>query len=663
MNALSFPRMLAVLALASVFCFCVPSLSQATDNDGAGDCARILEDWGDAPEAVDAYPGVPGRFPTCAVITAPGDLDLECLPPVGPPPGPTGFVRHDTLIEGEGFWLGCDDLFDIGIDSEADGNFNVGGGPFGACNPAGPDCIEATPIGDFGQDECFGDDDSGLVILPDFQPCEFADVMIRTSNCWVDRDVFVNVLVDWNQDGDWNDNVECPNGCAEEWAVQNFVMPIPVGCFDFVTPLFQVGPNPGPAWMRISISENPAPDDFPWAGSANLPLQGMQGGETEDYLVMIGEGGGCNLQYEDLGDAPEVIQAYPSGIIGNFPTCRFFGGVGTQEIDPDCPGSPVGTPPGLTGHVEHVQPFGAVDGFWFGCVAGGGAGPFVDTEPDGKVNVIPVVGAPSDCDLLTPTDCVEPAFAGFAYGQDECAFDGVDAGLTAPPLFERCDIEQVTFDVFNCAPIPALVVLNVLIDWNEDGDWNDVLECEQRAACAPEWAVQNLPFILPPGCSNITTPPIQVGPNEGFGWMRATLTREPVPDDFPWNGSVGTANGFFLGGETEDYPIEIEPSAVGVEINGSSQSGLWLAPIAPNPARTRAQVSFSLTRSGPVNLVVYDVAGRRVRSLVDAERGAGTHTETWDLRDEQGQAVAPGLYLMRLEAEGEILTSRLTRIR
>jgi len=47
---------------------------------------------------------------------------------------------------------------------------------------------------------------------------------------------------------------------------------------------------------------------------------------------------------------------------------------------------------------------------------------------------------------------------------------------------------------------------------------------------------------------------------------------------------------------------------------------------------------------------VYDVAGRRVRSLVDAAVVAGHHEVVWDGRDERGREVSSGVYLYRLVA-------------
>jgi flagellar hook assembly protein FlgD len=61
--------------------------------------------------------------------------------------------------------------------------------------------------------------------------------------------------------------------------------------------------------------------------------------------------------------------------------------------------------------------------------------------------------------------------------------------------------------------------------------------------------------------------------------------------------------------------------------------------------------------------VIYDLQGRRVRTVVDALRPAGPDRVFWDGVDDAGRRAASGTYLVRFEAEGVTSASKLTLVR
>jgi len=90
---------------------------------------------------------------------------------------------------------------------------------------------------------------------------------------------------------------------------------------------------------------------------------------------------------------------------------------------------------------------------------------------------------------------------------------------------------------------------------------------------------------------------------------------------------------------------------------------LALAAAFPNPAETRTLLRWTLPRAQHVDLDVLDAGGRRVRSLRSGATPAGPGTESWDVRDDGGRRVAPGIYFARLRTAGETRTTRLAVIR
>ncbi len=69
---------------------------------------------------------------------------------------------------------------------------------------------------------------------------------------------------------------------------------------------------------------------------------------------------------------------------------------------------------------------------------------------------------------------------------------------------------------------------------------------------------------------------------------------------------------------------------------------------APNPFNPRTTIRYELAAAGEVRLDVYDLAGRRVRTLVNGRQEAGPQRVVWDGRDDAGRPGATGVYLVRL---------------
>jgi hypothetical protein len=144
--------------------------------------------------------------------------------------------------------------------------------------------------------------------------------------------------------------------------------------------------------------------------------------------------------------------------------------------------------------------------------------------------------------------------------------------------------------------------------------------------------------------------------------MRITLSSDPAPNDFAWNGSKGVVGGALKGGETEDYPVRIGPSLVKVD-DERIPGGLWLAPIVPNPAISGVMLRYSLPRDQQVSLAAYDVAGRRLALLASGRMAAGEHTVNWNFRDEKGAPVAAGYYVVKLRVGDRVMIQRGIRVR
>lgn len=89
----------------------------------------------------------------------------------------------------------------------------------------------------------------------------------------------------------------------------------------------------------------------------------------------------------------------------------------------------------------------------------------------------------------------------------------------------------------------------------------------------------------------------------------------------------------------------------------------FLAPPFPNPSGAGTAFRFALARAGRASAAVYDVRGRLVAKLVDADLAAGAYSAKWDGRGSSGGRVSPGAYWIRLSVPGSTTSRRFVIVR
>ncbi len=375
--------------------------------------------------------------------------------------------------------------------------------------------------------------------LPNCQPTQITFDVTVPSGAPANQP-FVNLWFDWDRNGAWGGLKDCANGVANEWAVQNQVIPLPgPGTYSFNTPFF-LPFNPAPntcLWWRITLSDFAATND-----DGRGPAGNYKKGETEDYywcpstqatptptvtpteIVHPTETPTATptkppeLGESDLGDAPDSsnsfgfsMTAYPAG-----------GPLGVKALYPTV--YQLGSPPYGPLHRNPKL-------FYF-------LGPAISTEQEADIG--------PDADVVNNI-LPQP---------DKPDKDGKDDGAQLPPI-RHCVPTMVSFSVTVPAGAPATQpYVNLWFDWDRSGDWGQVFDCP--GAVANEWAVQNQTINLPgPGFYNFNTIqflPYDKDPKECFWWRISLSDIQATATD-----GSGPASGYHYG-ETEDYytcpPVE-----------------------------------------------------------------------------------------------------------
>jgi hypothetical protein len=139
---------------------------------------------------------------------------------------------------------------------------------------------------------------------------------------------------------------------------------------------------------------------------------------------------------------------------------------------------------------------------------------------------------------------------------------------------------------------------------------------------------------------NITTWAVDPPLADGTYWWRA------YAEDAEVRGELTPARAFTVG-EVVDVVTSTEPGTFTVG-----------AP-SPNPFAYRTEIAFALPAAGRVRADVFDVTGRRVRSLYRGLMPAGQRVVAWDRRDQRGEIVGAGQYFVQVRLDGQMLTRKV----
>ena len=79
----------------------------------------------------------------------------------------------------------------------------------------------------------------------------------------------------------------------------------------------------------------------------------------------------------------------------------------------------------------------------------------------------------------------------------------------------------------------------------------------------------------------------------------------------------------------------------------------------PNPSNSTLSINFCLPEGGDVSLSIYDILGRKVKTLFSGYKTEGQHRLAWDGRNESEEQVSAGMYLLKLSYQGAVSVRKI----
>ncbi|NQV16156.1 T9SS type A sorting domain-containing protein [bacterium] len=127
--------------------------------------------------------------------------------------------------------------------------------------------------------------------------------------------------------------------------------------------------------------------------------------------------------------------------------------------------------------------------------------------------------------------------------------------------------------------------------------------------------------------------------------------------------AVQNTHFYVAAGDSGIYIIQND-LMVGIdETNLSLPDYFSLAQNFPNPFNPTTTISYELPEASNVELLIFDITGRRVASIVNGEKPAGYHNAIWNGNDDSGNQVSTGVYFCRLEAGNFSQTIKMVILR
>jgi len=110
-------------------------------------------------------------------------------------------------------------------------------------------------------------------------------------------------------------------------------------------------------------------------------------------------------------------------------------------------------------------------------------------------------------------------------------------------------------------------------------------------------------------------------------------------------------------------PCEVETGTALGDAPYVGPTTLAFGPPSPNPFRGTMDMEYSVATSGYARIEVFDVAGRKVRTLLGRYMTSGSHVISWDGTNEAKDHVSAGIYFVRLVSGSNVAIQRVVLLR
>ena len=260
----------------------------------------------------------------------------------------------------------------------------------------------------------------------------------------------------------------------------------------------------------------------------------------------------------------------------------------------------------------------------------------------------------------TKTDCFE-AFNAFTADNNEfiksisffTATDNVDFTITIYEVYFEGELTGELTTKSGSIPYRGFHTIDIdnYVEMSEGQFFYVYLNLS--AGGQPYDRTSDIPVLL--GASSRTIVESSASPNESFYMDGSTWIDFYYYDD---------PSGFQNTGNFCIKALAVTDTLTGIStIDHGMQSSIILAQNSPNPFNDNTRIEYFIPERTQVTIRIYNISGQLVSTLLNKVQNAGINSINWNASDENGNKVDPGLYIYRIESNGETQSRRMLLVR
>jgi len=125
----------------------------------------------------------------------------------------------------------------------------------------------------------------------------------------------------------------------------------------------------------------------------------------------------------------------------------------------------------------------------------------------------------------------------------------------------------------------------------------------------------------------------------------------------------GMAGGLRSVTPTQTYGCLYFGSMANISDKSETPGNYSLAQNCPNPFNPETNIDFVLPKETYCSLIIYDLLGQKIRTLLDSQIGSGNYQIHWNGKSESGLNVPSGIYFYQLCTPDFVQTNKMVLVR